>query len=273
MHPKQTIETYEARRQARITRLRQQAAKHQAAGDARLTQAREMGSMIPLGQPILVGHHSERSDRSIRAKISRNYEKGFEHHRIAEDYRTRAAAAEANTAISSDDPDAIPKIEAKIAHLETRQEQMKAANKIIKSRKKDYTADQRIADLQTEIGLTEETARTLLDPARFGGAGFPGFELTNNNANIRRLKARLGELRRAATETTTERMIGDVRIVDSTEENRLQVYFPGKPDETIRSALKGHGFRWSPRNGCWQAYRSAQAERIIETILQEAPGP
>ncbi len=264
-------ETYEARRQARIARLRQQADKHRAAGDARLQQAREMGSMIPLGQPILVGHHSEGADRSFRGKITRNYEKGYEHHRIAEDYRARAAAAEGNTAISSDDPDAIPKIEARIALLKGRQEQMKAANKIIKSRKKGYTPDQRIADLQTEIGLPEETARTLLDPSRFGGAGFPGFELTNNNANIRRLKARLDELRRVATETTTERTIGDARIVNNIDENRLQVFFPAKPDETTRSALKGHGFRWSPRNGCWQAYRSARAERTIETILEAAP--
>ena len=32
------------------------------------------------------------------------------------------------------------------------------------------------------------------------------------------------------------------------------VYFPGKPDQEIRTDLKRHGFRWSPKNGAWQSY-------------------
>lgn len=45
-----------------------------------------------------------------------------------------------------------------------------------------------------------------------------------------------------------------VKVVENVEENRLQVFFPGKPDEETRTKIKRAGFRWSPTNGCWQAY-------------------
>ncbi len=30
-----------------------------------------------------------------------------------------------------------------------------------------------------------------------------------------------------------------------------RITFPAKPDEAIRSLLKGAGFRWCPTAGCW----------------------
>ena len=38
----------------------------------------------------------------------------------------------------------------------------------------------------------------------------------------------------------------------NTEENRLQVFFDEKPDDDTRTALKSHGFLWSPNAGAWQ---------------------
>lgn len=32
----------------------------------------------------------------------------------------------------------------------------------------------------------------------------------------------------------------------------VQLVFPGKPSEAVRTILKGYGFRWSPYEGAWQ---------------------
>ena len=40
------------------------------------------------------------------------------------------------------------------------------------------------------------------------------------------------------------------------EINRVQIIFDAKPDEAVRRELKSWGFRWSPREGAWQAQRT-----------------
>ena len=42
------------------------------------TDARDMASIIPFGQPILVGHHSEKRDRNYRGRIHKKFERSFE---------------------------------------------------------------------------------------------------------------------------------------------------------------------------------------------------
>ena len=51
---------YHERREARIDRLRDRADKHKAEGESKMESGRKMLHAIPFGQPILVGHHSER---------------------------------------------------------------------------------------------------------------------------------------------------------------------------------------------------------------------
>lgn len=165
--------------------------------------------------------------------------------------------------IKSDNPKAIELLKEKIAQLEKNQELMKAANKIIRS-KLDQSAK---IDKLIEIGFTKDQAEKLFVPNCFGEIGFAGFQLTNNNANIRRLKQRLAVLEKKAQDSTTERMIGKVKIIDNVEINRLQLFFPDKPSEEIRHKLKSAGFRWTPSLGCWQRYRSARAMYEAEQIL------
>lgn len=64
--------------------------------DALLGRAQEMASIIPLGQPILVGHHSEKRDRNFRAKINRTYDRGFEAHGEAKEAERKAEASRSN---------------------------------------------------------------------------------------------------------------------------------------------------------------------------------
>lgn len=68
--------------------------------------AREISSWIPMGQPILVGHHSEKRHRRDAARIDNNMRKGVEESRRAEYWQQRANAALAR-AERRERPDAI----------------------------------------------------------------------------------------------------------------------------------------------------------------------
>lgn len=63
---------------------------------ALLGRASEMADMIPFGQPILVGHHSERRHRNHLDKIDNTMRRGVEAHREAERTADRADGSRAN---------------------------------------------------------------------------------------------------------------------------------------------------------------------------------
>jgi len=91
--------------------------------------------------------------------------------------------------------------------------------------------------------------------------------LTNNNANIRRMKERIASLEMARAQKSTEASgENGIRIEDSVEDNRLRIFFPGKPDGKTIASLKLRGFKWSPSVGAWQRFRSPEATRIAEQI-------
>jgi len=72
---------------------------------------------------------------------------------------------------------------------------------------------------------------------------------------MRRIKERIAHLEKLEhAETAEENLPQDVKLVVNVEANRLQILFPGKPDEKIRSELKGRGFRWAPSEGAWQRH-------------------
>lgn len=101
----------------------------------------------------------------------------------------------------------------------------------------------------------------------------PAYVLANSNARIRSIKKRIEQLEKLLSAETKEIEITEepegIKIVDNTEANRLQIIFDFKPDVDIRTKLKKHGFRWSPRNNAWQRYRGTEAERIAKQIISE----
>ncbi len=107
-------EDYAERREARIDRLESRAAAAQAESTAAYEAAHSIMKHIPPGQPILVGHHSERHHRRDLDRIDRNMCKSVEADQKASYYAARAEAAANNTTISSDDPEAVEKLQAKL---------------------------------------------------------------------------------------------------------------------------------------------------------------
>lgn len=168
--------------------------------------------------------------------------------------------------ISSDDPQAVEKLEAKLAALEKHQELMKAANVAI--RMKDPTeGDAKLA----ELGYTPEDIAKLREPDFCGRIGYPAYLLQNNNANIRRIRGRIEELKKRTENTPEGWEFDGGRVVVNTTENRIQIIFDGKPDADIRTELKGEGFRWAPSQGTWQRQLTDNAMRAARRLKCIAP--
>lgn len=101
---------------------------------------------------------------------------------------------------------------------------------------------------------------------------YPAYELSNNNANIRRIRQRIAELE-AKKENPAEGWEFDGgKVVVNQSMNRLQIVFDDRPDEGLRSELKGEGFRWAPSQGAWQRQLTDNAMRAARRIKAIAPG-
>lgn len=239
---------FAAKRAARIERLGDRADRLRREGNAAITAGDQALSHIPLGQPILVGHHSETRDRNYRRRATDKISKGVALLDEAKRAERRAQAAAENTAIFSDDPAAQDKLAERITQLEARQARMVAANKCVKKDDREGLAD---------LGFSPKAIDGLFTPDFCGRTGFPGYMLSNNSANLRRLKERVTTIERQQARETVEYPLGAARVVENAEANRFQLFFPGKPADDVRARLKSYGFRWSPSEGAWQRHLGA----------------
>jgi len=239
---------YESKLEAKRQRYLELAEKAEAESQDAYRRFRQIGDMIPMGQPILVGHHSEKRHRRDIGRMDAFIRKSVEADKKAAYYRAKAAGV-GRGGISSDDPDAAVKLEQKIKKAKDEQEMMKAANRVIRKAAKAGNVKDAIPDL-VELGLSERTANAITDEGLIGGYGFAQWQLKNNLANIKRMEKRLTELRAAADREDVEKDLGD-EVVYKEEDNRVQFVFPDKPDAEVRALLKRNGFKWSPSRGAW----------------------
>lgn len=213
-----------ASREGRAERLTERAAKKRAESEVLANRAKTMQDAIPFGQPILVGHHSEKRDRNYRAKIGRTWDRAGDAWKESEDLARRAEAAAANDAIYADAEDPVADLNRKIECLEREREEIKARP-------------------------------------------HQSWELSNLGANIRRLAARRDELVKLKASPRREYMRGTVKIIEDPDIARIQLVYPGKPDEATRDKLKAHGFRWAPSEGAWQRQLNAAGRSAASAVL------
>jgi hypothetical protein len=268
------MNNYEAKRQAKIDRYNELSEKAAGRSEALFAEARSMSSVIPFGQPILIGHHSEKRDRNYRGRISNKYEQSFKESNRAKYYAEKAAAAENNRSISSDDPEAVTKLKEKISTAEASQEAMKAANRIIKSKPKNELTDAKLEKLTKIRGISESAARKLFEKDFCGRIGFPAYSLQNNNANIRRMKERLVSLEQAAQAEHKETEYEGFTVIENPEENRIQIDFDSRQaymdmckDKGIN--LRSHGFKYSKYNGVWQRHLNNAGRYAVKRVIEE----
>lgn len=147
--------------------------------------------------------------------------------------------------VSSDDADAVQKLQNKLDSRQRLQDHMKAVNAYYRKHKTlegcpELTPEQ-LAKLQTAMAEDRLRDRPYLS-----------WQLSNNNAEIRRLKARIETLNRQQETVYVGWQFDGGRVEINREANRLQIFFDAKPDADTRSVLKSNAFHWSPREGAWQ---------------------
>ena len=160
--------------------------------------------------------------------------------------------------ISADDTLAVEKLEAKLAGLMESQELMKSVNAYYRKHK---TLDG-CPGLTGEV--TEQLKASMSRDWRKDPVPFPSYALSNNNANIHRVQARIDELKSRPDFAGWTFPGGEAKINEA--ENRLQLFFEEKPSEDQRRALKGEGFKWAPSQGAWQRQLNQNALRAADRI-------
>lgn len=184
--------TYRERREARAARRREWSEKRTQKAEAAREAAHAIADTIPMGQPILVGHHSEARARRDRDRIWNGIGKSVEHSEMAKRHEQAADTIESQLerSIYDDDPDAVERLRERIAVLEAQRERIKALNAALR-RGKAATADD-ILRIGAEHGFSAGDLRGALDWLRFMDR--VGVPLTNLTANIARNRERLVRL-------------------------------------------------------------------------------
>lgn len=249
---------HDERREARVLRLRAGAAAARSEVASAHTYVRRMGEVMN-GQPILVGHHSEKRHRRDIGRVDAAMRKACRADRDAKRLEQAAAAAERNTAIRADEPEAITRLREKLAELERQRETIKATN----------TACRR-GDAAAIAVVRERCRHTADDPAR----GFPRYLLTNLGAEIRRVQQRIDALvaeRTAPARTTVE--LGEWSLRENVETNRAELR-----NTTRRSTkdeyrqIRSNGFVWSPSAGAFVRLLNANAwaagQRLVAALAR-----
>lgn len=88
------MELKKERAKGKIEYCQDKALQNQEKAEEIYNIAKKKASVIPFGQPILVGHHSEGRDRRYRAGIERTYSKSFETLDKANYYNQKAEASQ-----------------------------------------------------------------------------------------------------------------------------------------------------------------------------------
>lgn len=251
---------YEERRQGRIDRLNGAAERESSRAGEEFQRSHDLVAGIPFGQPNIEGRPAlpRLRERSMNAM-----DRGMKHSEKAGEYARRAEAAENNTAISSDDPRAIEKLEAKIEELKAYQAAMKAVNQYYRKNKK----------LEGCPELTPEMKKEILRNWSMGwyvGVCYPAYALSNNNAKIKAAEKRIASLRRVDDMEEETIPFDGGEIVSDPDTNRIAIYFDTRPDREMISRLKGNGFRWSPSVGAWTRLRNPAALRAARRVCNVA---
>ena len=225
--------------------------------------ARKITENIPFGQPILVGHHSEKKHRRDIERSASHMDKGCAEYRKAEyhEEKARGLSRMLDNTIFSDDEDAIERLTEKLGDRRALQEGYKRINKIIRSK---ITPAEKVKEIMLVGIVGEENATEMVER----GYGIPAYAMQNNNGEIRRLEQRIKEITARKARQAEAEQAGGVAVTISGD--YATVTFAEKPEYSIIRSLKDTGFYFS--RGSWRGLKSALPE-CVRALLPTAPAP
>ena len=254
--------TTRERMEARAERRREWAAGRERKSAQAFEAARRIADNIPLGQPILVGHHSERGARRDQRRIQSGMDRGIESQKMAAHHTSKAGGIEDALArsIFSDDPDAIEALEAKAARLDAEADAMVTVNKAFRKAPGDGPAA-KLAALVHSGTMTQASAMhcaKTFSLCSWIKQPFPAYELTNLRANARRLRERIKEVERRQEDDAATEEAGGLLITRG--DTYCSVRFSEKPAREVLEALRAAFFNYS--GGAW----SGPLDRLPECV-------
>jgi hypothetical protein len=257
---------YEERKERKINAYEERAAKAHKLAEEKMNQSSAEASAVPFGQPIMVGHHSEGKHRALIKRVQNLHRKSIEEQEKSAYYQDKAETASSNRTISGDNPEAVKLYREKLEKLEAAQERMKTVNKAYKKGDAELKAlgmdDDQIARVRADIQKSHP----------WDDKPFPTWALSNNSAEIRRIKEKIETLGRLdGLEAELIKFSGgELRI--SVDINRVQFIFDDIPAPEIRAMLKSHGFKWARSEGAWQRQRTLNAIHVAKRLISDIEG-
>lgn len=203
------------------------------------------------------------------------WDKNMENWRKADHYLDMLKRAH-TLAVKSDDPEVLDFLRAKLAGLEEAHALMVSANAYYRKNKTLKGFEGIPADTMawiTRPGVYLPGGRNGDgSPLAFYGKPFPTYELTNSNANIKRVKQRIETLEAVKVSKPVEEEHDGYTYRENTEAMRVQLQFDGKPDDETRALLKRNGFRWAPSQGVWQRQLNDNGKYAAHRVMEVLDG-
>ena len=203
------------------------------------------------------------------------WDKNMENFRKADHYLDMLKRAH-TLAVKSDDPEVLDFLRAKLAGLEEAHALMVSANAYYRKNKTLESFEGIPADTMawiTRPGVYLPGGRNGDgSPLAFYGKPFPTYELTNSNANIKRVKQRIETLEAVKASKPIEEEHDGYTYRENAEAMRVQFHFDGKPDDETRALLKRNGFRWAPSQGVWQRQLNDNGKYAAHRVMEALDG-
>ncbi|MFM5576870.1 DUF3560 domain-containing protein [Aeromonas veronii] len=222
----QLLGDYRGRVEGKRERLQVRAIKAHGMSDQRWGAAHAAVAGIPFGQPILVGHHSERRHRRAIERADQNMRQSIALDKKAKHLDSRAASV-GHAGIASDDPEALQQLRAKLAEREQIQESFKAANK----RQRGSVA---------------------------------AYRLSNNGAEIRRLRQRIEQIEQLHQAAPIEQEGNGWQMGE--DDGRIVLAFDQRQPAEVVTVVKGAGFVYARSRTAWVRKVTANAVRAAERL-------